>query len=259
MRRVAVVGSGLIGTSVALAARRAWPEATIATFDRGDSLEAAAGADVIVLATPVNVIIDILTREGRRFGEALVLDTGSTKRAILTIARSTGLANFVGGHPMAGAASSGSREARSDLFDGRPWFLVPLDPLSPALAPASEFVTALGATPVVMTDDGAAHDRVMAAVSQLPQVVASVLMKVAGEAVGNDGLGWAGAGLRDTTRLASSSSSMWESLLATNADELRPLLLTFANEIGELAGHLDKPDAVRRLFTTATQYRDRLR
>jgi prephenate dehydrogenase len=258
-KHIAVVGRGLIGASVMLAARRAWPRSSVATFDRGDSLEAAARADVIVLATPVDVIVDIIRHEGRSFSDALVIDTGSTKRAILSAAREAGLLQFVGGHPMAGGASAGPGEARPDLFDSRPWFLIPADHASLALAPASEFVTALGAAPVVMTDDGTAHDRVMAAVSHLPQVVASALMKVAGDAAGEDALDWAGAGLRDTTRLASSAASMWESVLASNAAEIRPLLLAAAKEITEIAGQLEDPEAVRRLFTAANRYRDRLR
>jgi prephenate dehydrogenase len=84
-------------------------------------------------------------------------------------------------------------------------------------------------------------------------------MKVAGDAAGDEGLGWAGAGLRDTTRLASSGASMWESLLASNAAELRPLLLTAAQELRAIAGALEDPEAVRRLFATANRYRDRLR
>ena len=257
-QHIAIVGPGLIGTSVPLAARRVWPDVTITEFGPGDSLAAAATADVILLATPVDVIIDILTREGHRFQEALVVDTGSTKRAILTVARQKVPLTFVGGHPMAGAASSGPGEARADLFDGRPWFLIPADAASPALARAKAFVAALGATPVVIGDDGSEHDRVMAAVSHLPQVVASILMKVVGDRVGDAGLRWAGGGLRDTTRLASSSSSMWESILSTNASELRPLLLAVASEITSIADRMDDPAAVRSLFAAANDFRDRL-
>ncbi len=257
-RHVAIVGPGLIGTSVALAARRAWPEVAIAQFDRDESLAAAAAADIVVLAAPIDAIIDILARDGNRFQDTLVLDTGSTKRAILSVARETVPHTFVGGHPMAGAASSGPGEARADLFDGKPWFLIPVDGASPAGARAETFVAALGAVPVVMRDDGTEHDRVMAAVSHLPQVVASILMKVVGDSVGDAGLRWAGGGLRDTTRLASSSSSVWESVLSTNASELRPLLLAVVGEIMSMADRLDEPAAVRSLFAAASGFRDRL-
>jgi prephenate dehydrogenase len=159
---------------------------------------------------------------------------------------------------MAGAASSGPGEARADLFDGKPWFLIPIDGASSAGARAETFVAALGAVPVVMRDDGTDHDRVMAAVSHLPQVVASILMKVVGDSVGDAGLRWAGGGLRDTTRLASSSSSVWESVLSTNASELRPLLLAVAAEITSIADRMDEPAAVRSLFAAANGFRDRL-
>lgn len=256
--KLAVVGPGLIGTSVALAARRAWPDARLIEIDRGQSLERAAGAELVVLATPVDVIIDFLREQSTRFGDAVILDTGSTKRAIVAAARKAGLGNFVGGHPMAGAASSGPRDARPDLFDDKPWFLVPHGASAQSLSRAQTFVESLGARPVVLTDDGTEHDRVMAAVSHLPQAVACALMVAIGNAAGKRGLQWAGAGLRDTTRLAASSASMWESILATNARELHPLLTSLADALRELANHLDDPKAVRLLFETANRYRDEL-
>ncbi len=253
--KLAVVGPGLIGTSVALASRRAWPDVRLIEIDRGQSLEGAHGAEIVVLATPVDVIIDIVTQHARYFGDAVILDTGSTKRAIVAAAREAGLANFVGGHPMAGAASSGARDARPDLFDGKPWFLVPHGASAQALARAQTFVESLGATAVVFQDDGTEHDRVMAAVSHLPQVVASALMAVVGEAAGETGLRWAGGGLHDTTRLAASPASMWESVLATNTTELQPLLTRLSDDLETLAGRLHDRDAIRRLFETASHYR----
>jgi prephenate dehydrogenase len=258
-RRIAIIGPGLIGTSVALAARRAWPAVTLAVFDRGDSLAAVPPADTIVIATPVDVTIEILTHEAPHFGDALILDTGSTKGAIVAAARAAGLHSFVGGHPMAGGASSGPRDARANLFDGKPWFIVPADVVGSTVARAEHFVAALGAIPVVMKDDGgAAHDRLVAALSHLPQVVASVLMNVVGDTVGAQDLQWAGAGLRDTTRLAASASLMWESVLASNAAELRPLLIAVATELAQLADRLDNAHEVRRVFTAANAYRGRL-
>jgi prephenate dehydrogenase len=252
---VAVVGAGLIGTSVALAVRRRQPEARVIMLDRGDSFEAIAGADLVVLAAPVGVIIHLLETESDRLRDRVVTDVGSTKRAIVRAAREVGLSHFVGGHPMAGAAASGPGAARGDLFDGRPWFLVPRGALPDATARVREFVTLLGAHAVMFDDDGAAHDRLMAAVSHLPQVTASSLMALVGDAVGSDGLAWAGAGLRDTTRLAASASSIWRDVLATNADEVRPLLLALADALRDLAGRLDDDAAVDRLFASANRHR----
>jgi prephenate dehydrogenase len=252
---VAIIGAGLIGTSVALAARRADAESKILTLDRGDSLDGIAGADLVILATPVDVILNLISDQAARFREVVVTDVGSTKRAIVTAARDAGLTRFVGGHPMAGDASSGPEAARADLFDGRAWFLVPYGARTTAIARVSEFIGSLRARPVVFEDDGAEHDQVMAAVSHLPQVTASALMKVVGDAVGLDGLRWAGQGLRDTTRLSSSPASVWHGILATNAAELRPLLRQLASDLALFADHLDDPAVVQQLFDRAAATR----
>jgi prephenate dehydrogenase len=252
--KLAIIGPGLIGTSVALAAHRAWPDVELIEVDRHGSVATARGADIIVLATPVDAIIEVLRDQSQHFGDALVLDAGSTKRAIVAAARAAGVANFVGGHPMAGAARSGPSAARADLFDGRPWFLIATVDRGP-LARARNFVEALGATAIVLDDDGGEHDRIMAAVSHLPQVVASVLMTVVGNAAGEHGLAWAGSGLGDTTRLAASDASVWESILSTNAVELRPLLLQLADKLLQTADELDDAAALRELFATANRYR----
>jgi prephenate dehydrogenase len=123
-----------------------------------------------------------------------------------------------------------------------------------ALHQAQSFVERLRAIPMVMNDDGSEHDRVMAAVSHLPQIVASALMALAADAAGTR-LAWAGSGLRDTTRLAASSSELWRSVLASNADELGPLLRTFAEQLVQFAEQLDDPIAVGRLFERANAAR----
>ena len=253
-----IVGAGLIGTSVALATRRVSPDARVVSLDRGDSLASLADTDLIVLATPVDVILDLVRHHSGGFGDAVVTDVGSTKRAIVEAAQSARLTRFVGGHPMAGAASSGPAHARADLFDGRPWFLVPGSATTRALATVRSFVERLGAHPVQFEDDGTAHDELMASVSHLPQVAASVLMKIVGDSARTDGLPFAGTGCRDTTRLAGSSAAMWESVLRTNAAALKPLLLAMADELRDVAANLDDAEHVRRLFGTANDYRRQL-
>jgi prephenate dehydrogenase len=254
MGPLAVVGLGLIGTSIVLATRRAWPDAVIVGIDRHDSVDALSAAEIVVLAAPVDAIIDVITRHQALLRDrSLVLDTGSTKRAVIAAARRGGLHNFVGGHPMAGAASSGPSAARADLFDGRPWFLIPAHGDAP-LASAQGLVSAFGARPVVMSDGGAEHDRAMAAISHLPQVVATTLMNVAAEAAG-DRLDWAGGGLRDTTRLAHSDGAMWASILATNGDFVRPLLHRMADQLHEAAARIDDAAAVQDMFARAAAHR----
>lgn len=254
--KLAVIGPGLIGRSVTLATRRHQPDAELVELDRGADLEKAVGVDLIVLAAPVDQIVHLIVSHGDLFRSTVTIDTGSVKRRILQAARDANLAMFVGGHPMAGSAHSGPQNAREDLFDERPWFLFSNGISSETLARASSFVTSLGARPVILDDDGSEHDRVMAAVSHLPQIVASTLMQVVAQAAG-DRLVWAGSGLRDTTRLAESPASLWQSILASNQSALRPLLLDMADALRDLADHLDDRDAVSRLFDAANQARRR--
>jgi prephenate dehydrogenase len=248
---LAIVGPGLIGTSIALAARRRWPDLEITTVDKGESLSSIGNALVVVLAAPVNAILDIIPNLPLVISsEALVVDTGSTKRAIMQAAGAAGIAHFVGGHPMAGG--TGAADARADLFDGRPWFLT--NPDSPeAIQRASRLVEGLGARPVVLPDRGEEHDRLMAAVSHLPQVTATILMAVVARAVGEDNLQWSGGGLKDTTRLAASPAEVWTSVLASNSHELKPLIKYLASELASFADHLEDADLVATLFDEANR------
>ena len=251
---IAIIGPGLIGTSIALAARRADPAVQIIEIDRGAAITEATGADLIILATPVDVILEIIRDHSDVLRSSVTIDVGSTKRAIVAAARTADLPAFVGGHPMAGAATTGPGDARADLFDGRPWFLVPHGAADTALQTATQFIEQLGARPVVMRDDGAEHDRVMAAVSHLPQLVASALMLVAAQAAG-DRLAWAGAGLRDTTRLAQSSGDVWQSIIDSNRDELQPLLRALARELERLSDRLGDGRSVGDLLHKANRAR----
>jgi prephenate dehydrogenase len=253
--RLAVVGDGLIGRSVRLAWQRRYPSAPVVSLDRGDDLSAIAGAAIVVLAAPVDAILGLLPRlVDHAAGAQLITDTGSTKRAIAAAARSAGLTPFVPGHPMAGGTSTGPGGGRADLFDGRPWFL-----LSPGLPPAAAaraetFVRTLGASPQWLDDDGGAHDRLVAAISHLPQVVASALLARVGEQVGADGLRHAGAGLKDTTRLAHSAASMWAPILETNAAEVAPLLRLLAHDLERMADTIDNRAAIDALFARAQRF-----
>lgn len=248
---LAIVGPGLIGSSVALAAKRRWPDLTIKTIDKGQSLSVIGNSLVIVLAAPVNVILDTIPKLPLVINaNALVIDTGSTKRAIIEAANRAKLKQFVGGHPMAGGTSAA--DARADLFDGKTWFLA--NPAAPdAVRRASKFVEALGAKPVVLKDGGEEHDRLMAAISHLPQVTVTALMAIVARAIGVDNLQWAGSGLRDTTRLAASSGLVWQSILASNSTELKPLLKSLSSELATIADCLDDPEAINALFAEANR------
>jgi prephenate dehydrogenase len=251
---LAVVGPGLIGTSVVLAAKRKWPAIETCAIDRAENFDVIRKADLIVLATPVSATIDILPEISRLVEPgALVIDTGSTKRVILQAAKAAGLKVFVGGHPMAGGTTSGPAEAHTNLFENSPWFLMNPDAPPGLMDRAARFVEGLGARAVRMNDRGEYHDHVMAAISHLPQVTASMLMTVVAASVRRADLEWAGRGLRDTTRLAISQASMWESVLATNHDELRPLLKELAARLDALADRLEDPSAIKELFAAAAR------
>src|SRR5688572_2920800 len=193
--RIGIVGLGLIGGSIALAARQIWPSSLVIAVDNKDVLETAmrlhaidvaaddlivlAEADLVILSAPVRQNLALLAELDQNVRlPAVVTDTGSTKRQIVEAARSLpSRFTFIGGHPLGGAAASGLEHARPDLFKGRPWLFTPTgDGSGDALDKLSSFTRALGAEPKVV--DVAAHDRLLAYLSHLPQLTASALMTI---------------------------------------------------------------------------------
>ena len=270
--KIGIVGLGLIGGSIALAARQIWPRALVIGVDNKDVLETAmrlhaidvaaddlivlAEADVVFLAAPAQQNIALLADLDDNVRQpAVVTDTGGTKRAIVDAARALPPRfAFVGGHPLGGAAKAGLEHARPDLFNGRPWLFTPAgDGTGAAVEKLSAFARALGATPYVF--DAAAHDRVLAFLSHLPQLTASALMQVVGEAVGERGLALAGRGLVDTTRLASSPPDIWRDIAVTNADELGAALDALIAVLGDLRRDLPRGDRLAEVFAAAARWR----
>jgi prephenate dehydrogenase len=275
--KIGIVGLGLIGGSIALRARELWPSSLVIAVDQKDVLETAmrlhaidvaaddlvvlAEADVVVLAAPIRQNIELLEELDDNIRQpAIITDTGSTKRDVVAAAaKLPPRFTFIGGHPLAGAAQGGLERARPDLFEGRPWLLtvpaasdngVPLEKLS-------AFVRALGAEPRVMAAD--AHDRLLAYLSHLPQLTASALMHVVGDAVGQGGLALAGRGLADTTRLASSPDDIWRDIVATNADEIGPALDALIEVLQALREDLPEGERLGEVFTDARRWRERLK
>ena len=257
-RRIAIVGFGLIGGSIAQAAARRRPDTVVVPIDLGPGLAGAAGADLVILAAPVLVNISLLAQLRPYLAAgAVVTDTGSTKRAIVAAARETPSVTFIGGHPMAGAARGGLGQARADLFDGRPWILTPPAEHAPgAVERLEQFVLGLGAVPHIMTAD--LHDRFVGAVSHLPQLTASALMHVVGQLAGDGGLELAGAGLYDTTRLATSPPDIWRDVAATNEDVLREGLDALIATLTDLRDSLGSGQAIEDVFTSAGRWREAL-
>ena len=267
--KIGIVGLGLIGGSIALKSRELWPTSLVIAVDHKDVLETAmrlhaidvaaddlivlAECDVVILAAPVRQNVAILRElEDNVRTPAVVTDTGSTKRDIIEAAGSLPPRfTFVGGHPLAGAARGGLEHARPDLFQGRPWLLTRQS------EPLESFIRALGAEPKVVGVD--AHDRLLAYLSHLPQMTASALMEIVGEAVGEDGLSLAGRGLADTTRLASSPADIWRDIAATNADELGPALDALIALLQELRRDLPNGDRLADTFESAARWRERVK
>jgi prephenate dehydrogenase len=274
-RTLGIVGLGLIGGSLALAARRAWPKLHIIGVDHGTALDAARWlvafdalfdraealreSDLIVLAAPVRQNALILREVAPVLGDGvLVTDVGSTKRAIVDAAGELpSQLSFIGGHPLAGAARGGLALARADLFEGRRWVLTPDAGRGHPdhLARLQAFVSGLGAVPQVMGAEQ--HDQLLAYLSHLPQLTASALIDTVGRAVG-DHIDLAGPGLADTTRLASSPSPIWEDICATNADAIGPALDALIATLRSLREQLRDPEAIATLFASAQAWRERL-
>ena len=255
--RIAIVGVGLIGASIVQAAKRAWPTIDVAAIDVQDDL-AVTGAELVILAAPVRTNIGILEELPPHLSAgAIVTDTGSTKRAIASAAAHLPEVAFIGGHPMAGAARGGVANARPDLFQGRPWILTPRPELAAdAVARLDAFVVGLGAVPHVMTPE--LHDRFVGTVSHLPQLTASALMHVVGTLAGDAGLEIAGAGLLDTTRLATSPPGIWKDIAATNEDVLREALDALIHTLTDLRNDLATGDTLDAVFTSACRWRTSL-
>ena len=272
--KIAILGLGLIGGSIALAAREIWPKGLVIAVDTKDVLEQAmvrhaidvaadepyviGEADLVILAAPVRQNLQLLTQLDEYIGQAaLITDVGSTKRAIVDAARALpSRFTFVGGHPMGGAARGGFESARPDLFKGRPWIFTPhTDTAGDALEKLFAFVSALGALPKTM--GAAEHDRLLAFLSHLPQLTASGLMAVIGDEA-SDALTLAGRGLVDTTRLAGSPAGIWQDIAATNTDQIRRALDALIARLTDLRDDLEAGEAIERIFADAARYRAKL-
>ena len=248
--RVAIAGLGLIGGSVGIAARRrlgahvvGWnrsPAACRVALQRGaideavERVDDVGDVDIAIAAVSVDALEDISRRLCAAAPGAVVTDVGSTKQTLVAALTEGG---FIGGHPLAGAEVTGIEHARDDLFEGATWYLTPRPSTSGVLYERlSKFVTDLGAVPTAIP--AADHDRLMAAVSHLPHVVANLLVEQASDALGGETLPATGPSFRDATRVAGSNPQLWEQIYRGNAAAL-------GVEIDDLVGRLQR---VRRLL-----------
>ncbi len=244
--RIAVIGLGLIGGSIALAARErlkaqtlGWdPDPTVleralargAIASRVGSLaDAVAGADAVFVASPVGALPELIGAVLDAAGaDCVVSDVGSTKRAIVAAHSDQ---RFVGGHPLAGAETSGIEHARADLFEGATWYLTPTQTTDGQLYERlHRLLSGLGAHPTALDAD--THDRLLALVSHLPHVFANVLVAMAAAGSGADEGGdrpgerlpVLGPSFRAATRVAGANSGIWTDIYMSNRDALIPVL-----------------------------------
>jgi prephenate dehydrogenase len=260
IRQITIVGTGLIGGSFALAARQAGFSGRLIGCDReavleqarkrgavdagfSDPAEAARGADVVLLATPVGAIIDLIERIGPTAPpHALLTDVGSTKAEIAARARAVfgqqAGGRFLPGHPMAGREQGGIENADAGLFRGAVWVTTPLGEPSKLGTEFLELLTATGTR--VLSMDAERHDRLCAWLSHLPQMVATALAAGLAEEfrVDPQALEIAGPALREMTRTAASPYSMWRDIALTNRGNLQEALLQLEQRLAHLRENL---------------------
>ncbi len=273
--RIAVLGVGLIGGSIGLAAREragahviGWGprEQTLATAHSIGAIDEVAGtveaavedADAVFACAPVELLPALVAQALAAAGpETVVTDAGSTKRALVEAITDE---RFVGGHPIAGAETAGVANARADLFEGAAWYLTPRDDTSGILFERlHRLLVSFGARPSAI--DAATHDRMLAAVSHLPHVLANVLVSQAAAAVAEgEPLPRTGPSFRDMTRVAGANSDIWTGIYLTNRDAIATQLDDVIARLAEVADSLraGDADAVRAWNEAAREHRREL-
>jgi prephenate dehydrogenase len=276
--RVAVLGVGLIGGSIGLAAKRRLG-AEVTGFDPDEEVlaraveagaldasassvaDAVSGAEVIFCAAPVGALPKLVAEALAAGGDAAVTDVGSTKRELIAGLPAIGGERFIGGHPLAGAETSGVANARAELFEGAVWYLTPTERSSGMLYDRLQRTIAdLGARPQAI--DPETHDRVMATVSHLPHVLANVLVQEAAAALTEESerLPEVGPSFRDTTRVAGANPTIWADIFATNREAVAREIEAVADRLGDAAQLIraGNPAAVRAWHRAALDDRRRL-
>ena len=263
-KQVTIIGTGLIGGSLGLALKKHHLAGRIIGCDRAPVLEraqdcgaieagttnpadAVRGSDLVVLATPVIPILDLVGRLGPILpAKTLVTDVGSTKaeivqRAVKSLGRNAGQ-RFLAGHPMAGKEHAGVDFASADLFEGAAWLFTPLPGQNVHAGLCGEFVHCaekMGARVALL--DPADHDRFCAWISHLPQMISTALAAALVEEFGEDAplLDIGGRALRELTRISSSPYSMWRDVAITNKKNLAAALEKLEQRLAHIRENLD--------------------
>lgn len=247
---VRIVGTGLLGTSIGLGLTTRGVEVQLADIspsqaalaaDYGAGRLAAKGdnPELIVVAVPPDVTASVVAVELENFPNALVTDVASVKAKPLQELKAAGadVSRYLGTHPMAGKEHSGALSGSGDLFLGRPWVIAGHDEISYAGGSlVDDLILDLGAVPFEMTVDE--HDRSVALVSHVPQLVSSLMASLLKDAP-DESLRLAGGGVRDVTRVAGSDPALWVQILSANASAVASLLKQFRGELDEIIAALD--------------------
>lgn len=256
---VLVIGCGLIGTSVALGlvshgVQVLLEDSSAQHLDEaishgaGSALSPEDRPRFVVVAVPPSSAGTVVLEALRRWPEALVTDVTSVKSRIQdAIARGgrpgvdqADAGRYAGGHPMAGSERSGPGAANPRLFEGRPWAVTPTATTQPAALDAVvDLARQLGAVPIIM--NAGAHDRAVAVVSHVPQVMATLTAARLNDAADNH-LALSGAGLRDVTRIAGSDMALWRQILGDNAADVRSVLAEVRADLDRVIGALESGD-----------------
>lgn len=257
-RRVAILGVGLLGGSVALSLRRVRPDVTLVGFARnpekqrrltdrkmvdnavGSIEEASRDCDVIVVATPVDLITKMaITAAKHAPAECLVTDVGSTKQGIVdgVMSESLAAAKFVAAHPIAGSEQSGDKYATESLMDEKLVVLTPTSQTDPKqLQKAEDFWRLTGATTRQMSPSE--HDAHLAAVSHVPHLVSALVAKMAD----SDARSLVGSGWQDITRVAAGDPVMWTAICQENREAIDQQLHRFSGELERLRRLISEED-----------------
>lgn len=267
---IRIIGSGLIGTSIGLALAARGVQVEMLDLDQKAqklaqdliASESSGAPEVILFAIPASALAETFEREFALNPGSKFIDIASvkTKPQVEVLRISGGASRFLATHPMAGREVGGAASARADLFEGRTWIYCPtfadgaqVD--SDVLETGLWLINSLGATPISMP--ASRHDSAVALVSHLPQIVASLLAAQLKGAKGED-LDLAGAGLRDTTRIAASDPELWQEIISSNAQEILPLLINLQNDLGSLIQSLDDPVKVGSFIAAGNEGRSKI-
>ncbi len=267
IRRVRIIGAGLLGTSLGLALKPHDVEVEfvdtnashmVLAQDLVGTISSQGSPDLIVLAIPASGFSEVIQAEFALSPKAMFIDIASTKNESLAeIEKFPAIAlRFCGTHPMAGREMGGPHGARADLFMGRPWILCPTSITEQEVQSAvEELVRRVGSIPVQMS--ASEHDRAVALISHLPQVISSLLAKQLVEG-SQEWLALSGQGLRDTTRIAGSDPELWKGIITDNKEQIKPLLQSFRSDLDRVIAGLDDPQVTSKLIAEGGVGRSRI-